>query len=82
METVLLVSSDCSGCETIKQHLTKQGTIDKYRIIDVATEEGANIARKLGIDSVPNCVVIKETPEGKMARLCTETEFAELIKGE
>lgn len=80
-EKVILVSPSCPGCTQLKEHLTKLGVIDKYRVIDVSTEEGTRVAEELGISHVPNCVIVEKTNEGMMARACTKDEFSDLLKG-
>ncbi len=80
-EKVILYSQDCPGCEQLREHLVELGFAEKYRAIDVSSEEGQRIASDLGIVHVPNCLVVEETPKGLRARACTETEFSELIEG-
>lgn len=79
-ETVLLISSNCPGCDEIKEHLKRLGIEKDFRFLDVTTEEGAEIAQKLGITHVPDCVIVEETKEGRRARSCSEDEFLKLIK--
>lgn len=80
-EKIILTSPSCLGCDQLQAHLTKLGIIDKYRVIDVSTEEGQKLADDLGITHVPNCVVVEETSEGRRARACSESEFLDLLKG-
>lgn len=80
-EKILLVSHDCPGCEQLRQHLTKLGVADKYRVIDVSTVEGQRITDELGITHVPSCIVAEETQKGLKARACSEDEFLQLIEG-
>jgi glutaredoxin len=80
-EKVILTSPDCVGCEQLKEHLTSLGLIHKYRVIDVTTKEGYELAERLHIKHVPNCVIVENTSEGMKARSCSETEFLELLRG-
>lgn len=80
-EKILLFSPECPGCDQLREHLVRLGLVDKYRVIDVSTDEGRRIADELGITHVPSCIVAEETQKGLRARACTEQEFLELIEG-
>ena len=80
-EKILLISPECPGCEQLREHLTKLGLADKYRVIDVSSGEGQRITEELGITYVPSCIVAEETQEGLRARACTKEEFLQLIEG-
>ena len=79
-EIILLMSPNCEGCRELKDHLTANGTIDKYKMVDVSTDYGKELIQKLGLTTVPNCVVIRKTPSGPEARVCSSKEFLEMIK--
>lgn len=76
-----MVSPNCPGCEQLKEHLTRNGRIGEYRVIDVSTKDGMRIADDLGIMHVPNCIVVEKTEKGLRARACTDNEFTEIIEG-
>jgi predicted DCC family thiol-disulfide oxidoreductase YuxK len=80
-EKIILSSQNCPGCKELEGHLKKHGLQDRYRVIDIATEEGQNLSKKLGITHIPNCLVVRETPGGLEARVCNEEEFLDLIVG-
>lgn len=77
----MIVSPSCPGCEQLRKRLTELGTIKNYRVVDVSTVEGAELARKLGVQAVPNCVVVETTAEGKRARVCSDDEFKKVYEG-
>lgn len=79
-EKILLFSPNCVGCRELKERLTRMGTIDKYKIVDVSTGYGKELVQKLGLTSVPSCVVVRKTPAGAEARVCSSKEFLEVIK--
>ena len=80
-QKIFLISPTCPGCEQLKQHLIKNNLLDKYKMLDITTKEGAYLAKKLGITHVPNCAIVEETPEGRRARLCSDDEFKEILTG-
>ncbi len=80
-KTALLMSSNCEGCKELKELLTKNGTIDNYKLIDISSEAGKELVKELGLKTVPSCVVIKKTPSGDEARVCSSKEFLDVLKG-
>jgi len=80
MEKTLIVSQNCDPCKVLLSSLKNQGILDKYRIIDVATEQGKDVIKKLGITGLPECVMILKDQTGEMARRCTPEEMNEIIK--
>lgn len=80
-EKILLVSPECPGCEELREHMAASGTANKFKIVDVSSSEGRDLAKKLGITHVPNCVITKETSEGLVGRVCTPEELLQLIQG-
>ncbi|MBA7489928.1 hypothetical protein ES702_00462 [subsurface metagenome] len=81
LKKVVLFTPSCPGCDALKQALIKNGTIDSYEFLDVSSGKGLEVARKLGVTHVPDCMFVKETEEGPVARLCTEEEFKKIVKG-
>jgi len=80
MERTLIVSQGCVACKVLLASLKSQGVLDKYRIIDVATEQGKDVVEKLGITGLPECVMILKDQTGEMARRCTPEEMNAIIK--
>ena len=79
-EKILLMSPDCPGCRQLKKHLKKNKLLNRYRVLDVTKKEGADLAHKLGINYIPNCAIVEETPTGRKARPCSESEFREILE--
>ena len=80
MDKTLIVSQDCVACKVLLESLKNQGTLGKYRVIDVATPEGKDVVEKLGIKDVPECIMIMNDGTGEMARRCSPEEMTEIIK--
>lgn len=80
-EKLILMSPNCGGCQQLKEHLANLGLVNKYRVIDVTTKEGSELADGLGIKHVPSCVIVEITSEGRRARACSESEFLDLLRG-
>jgi len=66
----------------LKQKLIEKGVVDEYEFLDVSTPKGLELAKKLGVTHVPDCVIVKETKDGVMGRLCSEEEMQQIMKGE
>ncbi|OYD16969.1 hypothetical protein CH330_01485 [candidate division WOR-3 bacterium JGI_Cruoil_03_51_56] len=81
-QKVLIVSPVCPSCEVVKKHLAKQGTLDKYIIVDASTPEGLDFARRLGIRGVPQCAIIEGEGEKKTVRICSDEEWKRMMKGD
>lgn len=80
MEKTLVVSDQCPACKVLLDSLKEQGVLDKYRVINVSSPEGLDVVSKLGINAVPDCIMIVKNPSGDMARRCTEDEIKEIIQ--
>lgn len=79
-EKIFLVSPNCEGCRELEEQLTANGTIEKYKIIDISTDYGRMLVEKLGLEVVPSCVVVRQTSEGHEARVCEPKEFLAVLK--
>ena len=79
-ELLFVTSQNCEGCKELKDLLKKNGTLDKYKTVDISTDRGKEIVQKLGLKTVPNCVVIRKTPDGDEARTCKPEELLSVIK--
>jgi predicted thioredoxin/glutaredoxin len=79
METTLIVSDECPSCKLLLDALKAQGTLSKYRVLNVESPEGKELVSKLGLKAVPDCIMIRQEAEGNMARRCTDKEMAQVI---
>jgi len=80
MEKAIIVSDQCPSCKVLLDSLRQKGALEKYRVLDVNTPEGIDVAKKLGLNAVPECIVIVKTQEGEMARRCSEEEIKSILK--
>lgn len=80
MEKAIIVSDQCPVCKVLLDSLKEKGVLEKYRVLDVNTPEGIDAAQKLGLNAVPECIVIVKTAEGEMARRCSEEEIKSILK--
>ena len=55
MNRVLIGAAWCAPCGRVKRFLHNRGV--GYRYVDIDTEEGLELARELGVRSVPAMVV-------------------------
>lgn len=79
-EKAILIADYCDSCKQLLEKLKQNGTLSNYRVINVATPEGNEIAQKLGITAIPDCVVIAKDKDGAdVARRCTEAEEKEVL---
>lgn len=53
--------------------------MDKFRVIDIATEEGQNLVKELNLKAVPDCVIIDE--ERKEIRQCSNKDWKDMLEG-
>lgn len=73
----------CGACKQLLETLREKGTLSNYRVIDVASPEGNEIALKLGISAIPDCIVVaKDKDGGDVARRCTDAETKAILSGE
>lgn len=78
MVKAIVVSEKCPHCAHIKTFLEEKGLLEKVKLIDVSTDEGAKFADEHDIMAVPTCVVLKE--DGTKVRACSDEEFEKLIE--
>lgn len=70
----------CRACKQLLDVLKQRGTLSNYRVIDVATPEGKDIASKLGILAIPDCIVVaRDRDGGELARRCTDAEIKQIL---
>lgn len=81
-EKVLLISPECPACDLVKKALAKRGLIGNFQVIDVSTAEGADFAKRLGVNGVPECAVIEGDGRQKTVRICTTEEWQRMLQGE
>ena len=79
-ELLLITSQNCEGCKELRGLLKKNGTLDKYKQVDISTEKGKELVQKLNLKVVPNCVVVRKTSSGDEARICKPEELMLVIK--
>lgn len=77
---ILVVSDNCPSCLAVKRHLERNGLIDRFRVVNVKTEEGQFLIEKLDLMGVPDCVIIDE--EKKVVRRCSDDEWEDMLEGE
>lgn len=82
METAILVSDSCLACKRLLDVLEKKGTLSNYRVVDVHSSEGLELAKALGVTAIPECVVVKQEGSGQVARRCTDEETKAILSGE
>jgi thioredoxin-like negative regulator of GroEL len=81
LEKAIIVGDGCGACKALVEGLQKKGALEKYRVVDVNSEEGRDIVSKLEIKAVPECILITKDKEGnQFARRCTDEETAEILK--
>ena len=73
----LVVHEQCGVCDYVREKLTEKGV--SFEVIDASTREGYEKAEKLGIKSIPNCVVITRDGDKEEVRACTDEELKEFI---
>lgn len=76
----IIVSNQCVACKILLEKLKTKGTLGKYKIIEAHSTEGIDTVRKLGIISVPDCIVIVKDKKGEQVRRCTDQEVEEIFK--
>lgn len=69
MKTVMLISQDCPSCRVLENKLKDEISKGLIRIVDIASDEGADIAKELGIHNIPEIVTIVETEDGEKVGL-------------
>lgn len=80
-DKALVVSDNCSACKELLSKLEQKGKLGDYRIINVDTPEGLEIAKKMGIEALPECLVIVKDKDEEKARVCTDEETKEILEG-
>jgi len=76
---ILMVSEQCPACSTIEKYLKEKGLLDKFRVLDIATEEGQKLVKELDLKAVPNCVIVDD--ERKEIRQCSGEEWKRMLEG-
>lgn len=79
---LLLVSDKCPACKVVKKKLDEKGHLDDIQVVDVETKEGRELANRMGIRAVPECVMVESEGEQKVVRKCKESEWRGLLKGD
>ena len=79
MEKVLVVSNNCGSCVSLKRYLSKAGLLEKTKIIDIDSDMGQTLVKKLDLKGVPDCVLVDQ--ERKVIRRCTDQEWANMLEG-
>jgi len=76
---ILMVSEQCPSCSILEKYLAEKDLLDKFRVIDIATEEGQNLVKELNLKAVPDCVIIDE--ERKEIRQCSNKDWKDMLEG-
>lgn len=76
---ILVVSGNCGGCRSIKNYMNKAGILDKVRVVDVTSNEGKMLSKKLDLKGVPDCVLVDEV--ARTVRVCTDQEWQDMLNG-
>lgn len=81
-EKILITSPKCGTCENLKSALSKQGRLKDFRIVDIDSNEGQALVHNLDINGVPECAIVEDVGKQKVVRLCSDEEWARVLKGE
>lgn len=76
---ILVVSEQCPSCDTIEKYLAEKGLLDKFRVLDIASEAGQKLVKELDIKAVPDCVIIDD--ERKEIRQCSNKDWKDMLEG-
>lgn len=76
---ILVVSEQCPSCATIEKYLAERGILDKFRVLDIATEEGQKLVKELDLKGVPECVIVDD--ERKEIRQCSNEDWKDMLEG-
>jgi len=74
MKTILIVSEHCPACRDLENSLKDEISKGLIRVVDIATDEGADIALELGLKKIPEIVTIVETADGKKVGLTNKVK--------
>ena len=53
--------------------------MDRFHVLDIATEEGQKLVKELDIKGVPDCVIVDD--ERKEIRQCSNEEWKQMLEG-
>ena len=76
---ILVVSDQCPSCDAIEKYLEERGVLDKFYVVDIATEEGQKLVKELDLRGVPDCVLVDD--ERKEIRQCSTEEWRDMLEG-
>ena len=76
---ILVVSDQCPSCSAIEKYLAQKGVLDRFHVLDIATEEGQKLVKELDIKGVPDCVIVDD--ERKEIRQCSNEEWKRMLEG-
>lgn len=76
---ILVVSENCGSCNSLKQYLAEKGFIDKYKIVDINSNEGKTLSKKLNLSGVPDCILVDD--QSKTVKVCTDQEWHDMLEG-
>lgn len=73
-QTIILVRDGCGTCDEVKGILSKSNK-SKVKLLDVDSPKGKELADKLGVTLIPECV----HQSGKEFKLCRDKEFKDVL---
>lgn len=76
---ILVVSDNCPSCESVKAYMGKAGILSKIRVVNVASNEGRILTKKLNLMGVPDCVLVDD--QSKTVRVCSDQEWHDMLEG-
>jgi len=74
MEQLLIVSENCPACRSLEESLKDEINKGTIRVVDIASDEGADIALELGLNKIPEIITIVKTTDGKKVGLTNKVK--------
>jgi hypothetical protein len=60
VKKLIVTHPGCGACRSVREKLKDAFSAGTVREVSVTTDEGYNIAKKLGLNAVPQCVIDNE----------------------